>query len=111
MRNSALKRERAEDDSREKKEFEEADKRVEQLHSRRVEGLGRANALNKIATDVFSSILLPDVEDEFAGGEDCLSNSSRAIQHRRRRNDGFPASIMRESNTLFSTLANVTVAA
>ena len=90
----ALKRERAEDDSREKKEFEEADKRVEQLHSRRVEGLGRANALNKIATDVFSSILLPDIEDEFAGGEDLFEQFfPGAIQHRRRRNDGFLASI------------------
>ena len=40
------------------KEFEEADKRVEQLHTADVwKVLKRANALNKIATDVFSSII------------------------------------------------------
>jgi len=101
----ALKRERAEDDLREKKEFEEADKRVEQLHSRRVEGLGRANALNNIAADVFSSMLLPDVEDEFAGGEDLFEQFfPGAIQHRRRRNDGFLASIIRGiENSVFHT--------
>ena len=39
---------------------------------------------------------MPDIEDEFAGGEDLFEQFfPGAIQHRRRRNDGFLASIMR----------------
>lgn len=97
---------------RDKKESKRFDREIGMLHEDRVNGKREFDALdnldeaiNREMQHTFDSFFTPNIEDEFAGGEALFEQFfPGALQHRRRRHDGFLSSIMRGiENSVFNT--------
>merc|ERR1712146_274842 len=97
---------------RDKKESENIDKEIGILHENRVIGKKEFDGLDSLDEAIhremkhtLDSFFVPNIQDEFAGGEELFEQFfPGALQLRRRRHDGFLSSIMRGiENSVFNT--------